>query len=325
MALMSDPAILELNSLRVERVADGVYAALPMPGRGAVGNAGIVDLGGATLVFDTLRTPAAAADLLAAARQLTRRAPAWVVNSHWHDDHVAGNQIFQPAAQAILATPRTRDLMTSRLVADYEQDARDLPAYLESLQARADTETDPARRAALTTQLAETRAYADALPAIQVTLPTLTFDASLYLHGSRRAISLQTYGGGHTASDAFLYLPDERVLFTGDLAFLHLHPWLPDGDPDEWQRILDRLERLEPLVVIPGHGPVTGAVCLSLTRRYITQTQALARQLADTSATEDEISATPIPAPFEDWELPNFFDANLRFLIGFLRSAQSAS
>jgi glyoxylase-like metal-dependent hydrolase (beta-lactamase superfamily II) len=155
---MSDLAILELISLRVERVADGVYAALPMPGRGAVGNAGIIDLGDATLVFDTLRTPAAATDLLTAARQLTGRAPIWVVNSQWHDDHVTGNRVFQPTAQAILATPRTRNLMASRLVAYYEQDARDLPAYLESLQARAGAETDPALHAALTTQLAETRA-----------------------------------------------------------------------------------------------------------------------------------------------------------------------
>jgi len=74
----------------LERVADGIYAAVVKPGTGAWGNAGIVDLGDKTVVFDTFATPQAARDLKVMAEQLTGRAVEVVVNSHRHIDHVGG-------------------------------------------------------------------------------------------------------------------------------------------------------------------------------------------------------------------------------------------
>jgi glyoxylase-like metal-dependent hydrolase (beta-lactamase superfamily II) len=81
----------------IEQLADGVYAALVREGSGALGNAGIIDLGDETVLFDTMLTPGAAFDLRAAAEQLTRHRIRYVVNSHWHRDHVYGNQVFTDA------------------------------------------------------------------------------------------------------------------------------------------------------------------------------------------------------------------------------------
>ncbi|MGH2486968.1 MAG: MBL fold metallo-hydrolase, partial [Ktedonobacterales bacterium] len=79
------------------------------PGTGALGNAGIIDLGGVTLVFDTMMTFAAARDLRAAAERLTGRAPRYVVNSHFHLDHTMGNAVFSDAV--IIATSATTPLI----------------------------------------------------------------------------------------------------------------------------------------------------------------------------------------------------------------------
>jgi len=75
-------------------LADGVYAALHVEGGYAIGNAGIIDLGDRTLIFDTCLNPRAAKDLQMAAKTLTGRPVDSVINSHWHHDHTWGNQIF---------------------------------------------------------------------------------------------------------------------------------------------------------------------------------------------------------------------------------------
>ena len=92
-------------------VGPGAWAAIALPDRGAVGNAGIVDLGGEALVFDTHFAPGAARELRAAAEELVGPVR-WVANSHWHGDHVRGNAVFEGAT--ILATARTRELIATR-------------------------------------------------------------------------------------------------------------------------------------------------------------------------------------------------------------------
>src|SRR5438270_10832420 len=77
---------------RINELAEGVYAAISTNEGSAVGNAGIVDLGDQTLVFDTFMTPMAAQDLRAAAESLTGNSIAYAFNSHWHNDHIPANQ-----------------------------------------------------------------------------------------------------------------------------------------------------------------------------------------------------------------------------------------
>jgi hypothetical protein len=98
---------------RLEKLAEGVYAALAIDGGGAMCNAGIVDLGDRALVFDTFWTPEASQDLLTAAEQVTGHAVVYIVNSHYNADHVNGNQVFAPAT-TIISTSRTRELLIER-------------------------------------------------------------------------------------------------------------------------------------------------------------------------------------------------------------------
>src|ERR1051326_2480722 len=89
----------------LEALRDGVYAAIGIPGTGSGSNAGIIDLGDRTVVFDTFLTPQAGDDLRAAAERLTGRPVAAVINSHWHSDHIHGNQAFA-LDTPIIATSR---------------------------------------------------------------------------------------------------------------------------------------------------------------------------------------------------------------------------
>src|SRR5215469_11776668 len=96
----------------LHKVAEGAYAAISVSGTGALGNAGIVDLGDAALIFDTCLTVQAARDLHSAAQQLVGQPVKYVVNSHYNADHVNGNQGFIDAM--VISTEGTRALMATR-------------------------------------------------------------------------------------------------------------------------------------------------------------------------------------------------------------------
>jgi glyoxylase-like metal-dependent hydrolase (beta-lactamase superfamily II) len=298
----------------LERVADGVYAAIVVPGTGAWGNAGIVDLGGAALVVDSFLTPAPARDLRAAAQTLTGAPIAYVVNSHYHLDHVLGNQAFPDAL--VVATDQTRELMAARNVGLIEQFEAH-PDELDALAAESQREPDEAIRADMLATLAEYRAFGASLSELEPRLPDITFAERLSLHGTARTAEALTYGGGHTPSDAFVLLPNERVLFSGDLVSVGVHPSF-FGDPRAWIGILCRIEALDVAVVVPGHGPVGGREAIPVVRRYLEDLLVLAGPRLAQGATADELAATPVPADYASWAARDIFRDNMRFLAEYL-------
>jgi cyclase len=262
-----------LTHFRLEQVADGAWAAIADSDL-ATGNAGVVDLGGETLVFDTSWTPAAARELLAAAPGPVR----WVVNSHWHGDHVRGNQVFEDAT--IVSTRATRELIATR-------DAERLAGLRQELET---TEDVPPEIVA-------------AVAEIEPRLPDEVFD-------ERRSLGraeVVTYGGGHTDSDAFLHLAGDGVLFAADLVLVRNHAWMGDGHPQAWLGIFDRLAELDFDVLVPGHGEVGGRSDLDDFRAY----------LADVVAAAEEHGASaPIPERYRDWGFEDGWTRNLAFLTG---------
>lgn len=85
-----------------------------------------------------------------------------------------------------------------------------------------------------------------------------TFARRLTLHGTRRRAEFVSLGPAHTGDDAVLVLPDDGVVFCGDLLFVACHPYLPDGDPERWRDALDVLLGFGAARYVPGHGPVGG-------------------------------------------------------------------
>lgn len=267
----TDTVISDHFSLHM--LADGIYAAISASDA-AVCNTGIIDLGGETLIFDTFQTPEAARDLRAAAESLTGRPSAYVVNSHWHEDHIGGNRVF--AGTPLIATRATRDAMAEQATL---ANASDSFSYLPD-----------------------------------------TLFVERYSFGGTRRAELLTYGGGHTVSDAFLYLPDERIAFMGDLLFNQTHLWMPDGDPDEWERNLREVEKLDIATAVPGHGPVGTLADAPRVRQYIADLRGLAEQARANGTSEEAAARIPVPAAYRAWAYPEYFELNMRFL--YARASQ---
>ena len=266
-----------------------VWAAIAKTDRGAIGNAAIVDLAGETLVVDTHVSPAAARELREAARERTGREPAWVVNTHWHADHVLGNGEFPDAT--IVSTARTRELMETmgvqRLAAQKASLEAELPGEVERLRAAGDEEG---------AQLLE--AHAAVLPSLAHRFPDDTFE-QCWQHGGAEAV---TFGGGHTESDAVVLVRDAGALIAGDLIVVGMQPWSGHGDPRAWAVILDQLLELDWETCIPGHGPVSGREVVGPLRDY---------QLALEAAVRSNEPEPALPDQFREWGQPEMWRANI--------------
>lgn len=96
-----------------------------------------------------------------------------------------------------------------------------------------------------------------------IVFPTDVFEERL----EREGALVETLGGGHTESDAFLWYED--TVFTGDLVVVEGHPWVGHGDIEHWLEILDAFEARRPRVIVPGHGPIGSVEDIPPLRRYL--------------------------------------------------------
>ncbi|HEY7850914.1 MAG TPA: MBL fold metallo-hydrolase [Ktedonobacterales bacterium] len=308
---------------RLERLGEGIFHAIATPGSGSLGNAGIIDLGAETLIFDTMLTAAAARDLRAAAERLTGRAPRYVVNSHFHADHTIGNIAFDDAT--IIATTPTAE----RFANENDQFLRELREQGAELDAQARAEaaavSDSAVRRDMEEQNDDFAALMREAHTTRSRRADITFESQLTIHGAHRAVRLISWGGGHTASDAVLYLPTERILFTGDLIFHRCHASISDSDPTEWLRILGEMERLDIATLAPGHGAVASRTAITEQRAYLEAMLALALQAVEAGKVEEEAVAASIPLAYRDYGFASGFAHTLRALMKYQRARLETS
>jgi cyclase len=102
-----------------------------------------------------------------------------------------------------------------------------------------------------------------AVGVLDAVFPTDVFEERVERDGA----VVETLGGGHTESDAFLWFED--TVFTGDLVVVESHPWVGDGDVEHWLEILDAFEARRPRVIVPGHGPIGSVADIPPLRRYL--------------------------------------------------------
>lgn len=293
---------------RIEELAPGVHVAIATPEGFGLCNSGIVDLGGARLVFDAMLTPQAGEALGNAARRLLGGPIDFLVNSHYHGDHVRGNGAV--AAKHIVSTHRVRELIIERAAAAITSDRVEAVGELENLRS-GKTPATPAERAVYEGWFEGIIATP---PSWVVTPPDLTFSQELVLQGSRRRARIVSFGGGHSPSDVLVHLPDDGIVLLGDLLSIGFHPCLWDGDPDGLVRILGEVRRLRADRALPGHGPIGGDAELRVMEEYVGTLRRLAReQHAEGVAKGPPPSALP-PPPFDAWKFRSFFDQNLAFV-----------
>jgi glyoxylase-like metal-dependent hydrolase (beta-lactamase superfamily II) len=306
--------IPESGHFRLQEMADGVYAAIHVDGGAAMCNAGIVDLGDRTVVYDAFMAPQAAVDLREAAEALFDRPVAAVIDSHWHYDHIWGNQAFS-AGTDIISTEETRRLyIATKGHGAYDEFLATAEASLETNKAGLEEAQDESERRQLKMWVDFYQGVVDLKPILEIRPPNLTFDRRMLLHGPDRSIELLDFANGHTESDIVLWLPEERIAFMGDLLFIGHQPYLGGGDPACLCDILDQVSALEPRLVLSGHGPVGEADSLEVMAQYVRTLDGLARQMAEDGEPEEALARVPVPEPFDDWLFSSFFPGNMLFL-----------
>jgi glyoxylase-like metal-dependent hydrolase (beta-lactamase superfamily II) len=295
------------------KLSDGIYAAIHKQGGHAICNAGIIDLGKETLIFDTFMTPQAAEDLVEAVEALELSPIKYVINSHHHNDHVRGNQVFDESV-AIFSAAQTRALMEKHESTAIEQEKSYAPQRYASLQEKVKTAEDPIDITEIEMWLGYYEGMMQSHPILVTTLPNFTFENQFNFFGASRNIELLEFLDGHTPSDVVMYLPAEKILFTGDLLFVKCHPYLGDGNLDQWIQTLEMLKEMDVKKYIPGHGPAGQKEDLNALISYINHIKNLVEEGKEKGMSLEAITALPIPEAFQDWEIRSFYELNLKIL-----------
>jgi glyoxylase-like metal-dependent hydrolase (beta-lactamase superfamily II) len=245
------------------QVADGVFV-IPDGRVPLVPNIGIVRGARAVLVVDAGMGPRNGAIVRRHAEELASGLPLFLTLTHFHPEHGFGAQAFTDGATIVYNREQLGEL--------HEKGA----GFLEKFQTFG-------------------AAIAEQLEDVELVDPHLTDSGAAEIALGGRSAELRPFGGGHTRGDQVVFLPEQRVLFAGDLVesrcFAIFPPGDGDVDGDHWLAVLTELERLEPAVVVPGHGEVGDAGVIAAAREYLEQLRDESRQLAREGASEDDVAA----------------------------------
>jgi cyclase len=242
----------------IEKVGDGVYAALARPQALTNCNAVIFENARDVLVVDTHSKPSAVASLVAQFRRdITTKPIRYIVNTHFHWDHTQGTPAYKRIAPHadVLASTATRRLLfengAARLKDSLEEARKSLEGYKEELgSAKSESEKSYYQNMAR-----QTAAYLQEMQDYSPELPNVTFDHTLVIHDQAHELHLAFRGRGHTGGDIVVFCPQKKIIATGDL--LHgFFPYIGDGYPLEWPRTLYSLAEFEFAHVIGGHGAI---------------------------------------------------------------------
>lgn len=231
----------------MRRLAPDVYAVLGDTGRGVEGrpNAGFVVTREGVVVVDALASPRQAEQLVSTIRRVTGRPIAWLVLTHHHPDHHFGAVVLRQAGARVIAHPDKRVLASEggedALIADWVR--------VVGLDAMRGFE------------------FADT--------PDRAVTGSDTLRLGGKTIVITHPGAGHSPGDLLVWLPQERVLFAGDVLVEDGVSMVVDGSSGELLRVLDLVGRMDPVRVVPGHGaiPARAADLVGRTRQYLTGVQ----------------------------------------------------
>jgi cyclase len=309
------------NHFTIQKLADGVWAVIHNDKTGyAICNAGIVDLGDKTLVFDAFINPDAAADLKKIAKELTGRPVSFVVNSHYHDDHVRGNQAFNNAI--IISTAWTKASISRSEPEERAWAAKNGPSRLKSAIEALNNATGKDKEEALM-WVNYYKSIMEPLSKLKLVLPAIGFTDSLLIEGSKRSILLKECKNAHTASDAIMILPKEGIVFMGDMLFTQRHPYLADGNAATWKQHLETLFSDTSLQwFVPGHGPVAGKESLQSTIGYINYLQQEARHAMQSGEPDSIFARRAVPPQYSNWWYKRFYGANLKSVYKEIRRRQ---
>ncbi len=307
------------------KLAEGVFVSVVNPDGNAVGNAGVVVLSRAVLVYDTHFTPEAGQALLTKIQAVTPKPVRYLVNSHFHSDHMHGNQSF-PRAQYIFASNNGRRDILQKDIPSMSRAVAAVQAQIDRMRKDAAALQNAAVREALLRQAAVRKESLDRLLRLRIIPPTVTFDDTLVIQDGPREVRLIYLGVGHTDGDIVLFLPAEKVVFLGDLFFNSAFPNTQDANLLAWMKTLEEVLKLEAEKFVPGHGSPGTRKEIKEFLEYLEELKTIvASAVARGDSLEQLLRETPIPSRYSSYRFPNFFPSNLQKMYAELKALQLAS
>jgi len=248
------------------KVADGVYSFIaPESDSGVVqANCTVVIGDDSVLVVDTGQFPSLAKRMVADIKKLTPKPVRYIVNTHWHFDHVWGNGVFRDAypGVAIISTEYTRQMVESegpkfiaKQPAINTQQAADLRKMIADGKSPDGRPVTPERKQRIEHMAATLERINTEFPLTVHTPPTFGFEKELTISLGKREVKVLWLGRANTGGDAIVWLPDAKLLLAGDTV-VHPTPFAFGSYMSEWPVTLQRMIDLRPATIIPGHGPV---------------------------------------------------------------------
>jgi glyoxylase-like metal-dependent hydrolase (beta-lactamase superfamily II) len=300
-----------------------VYVRLADPDSNAVANSGVVVLDTSILVFDTHFTPEAGEELRAKIGAVSSKQVRYVVNSHFHPDHTHGNQAF-PAAHIIASASARRSMLQTDLPA-MNRTLATAQAQLEKLQKAAKQEAGSGARGAMNEQIAARQQLINQLSRQRVVPPSLTANASLRIVEGAREVVLLSPGAGHTEGDLVMFLPAEKLVFTGDVFFNRALPSTQDANLLEWVKALESLLKLKADRFVPGHGAVGTRKDVQEFLDYLKALRELVQPAVERGdSLEQALRDSKLPARYSGYSFTNFFPANVQKMYLELKRLQPA-
>jgi cyclase len=272
----------------LEQVAPGCWAWIQPDGTWGFSNGGLVAAeGGASgdsLLVDTLYDLPKTREMLEGYRRATpaARKIGALINTHANGDHYFGNQVV-PTAR-IIASKTCAEEMKLR------------PPSARAEQLRNWRELGDAGRF-----FHENLGGKFDLEGIDLVLPTETFEQTMHLKVGGRTVEFHNVGPAHTGGDALVWVPEEKVVYTGDIIFAESHPIVWDGPVKNWIKACDLMIGWDARVVVPGHGPITDLSAVRATKHYFEYLTAAARKRFDAGMPVEEAIHDVSLDEFKGW------------------------
>jgi cyclase len=222
-------------------LANGVHAYVQPDGGWCLSNAGFVSDGRTTLLVDTAATERRTRLLRDALLATGAPMPSYVVNTHHHGDHTYGNTLFAGEAEIVGHAACAKEQVAA---------GHQLHMIWPEVE------------------------YGE----VPITPPTVTYEDRMDLQAGGTEVRLIHPGPAHTVGDTIVWLPEHRIVFTGDLVFNGGTPFVPFGSLSGSLRALGLLRALDAEVVVPGHGKVCDPGAYDVVEHYLHYVAALAAE-----------------------------------------------